>query len=168
MNKRKRNFLFAAAALAAGLPLARYYWPRPQTARLADLSLPDVEGNLRQGGEWLGQVVVVNHWATWCAPCLAEIPMLIAYQTHAARQGVQVVGVAHDFLSAVRRFGDQYGLHYPSLLALGEADALLRAHGNPQGALPFTAVFDRAGQLAGSHLGLLNWAQLDELVDPLL
>ena len=168
MNPARRNLLIAASGLSLGLGLAVYYRQHSRPAHLLDLELPDVDGNLRRGAEWLGRVVVVNHWATWCRPCLAEIPMLIAYQSQAAGRGVQVVGIAHDVLPAVRRFGDEYGLEYPSLLALASADELLQAHGNAQGALPFTAVFDRDGRLAESWLGALHWAQLENLVAPLL
>ena len=76
---------------------------RPELAVLQQLELPDTRKNIRTGEEWLGQVVVVNHWATWCPPCLEEIPMLIDFNTAMSAKGVQVIGVAHDFT----RFGSR-------------------------------------------------------------
>ena len=141
--------------------------PKPGT--LAAIALPDVEKKVRNGGEWLGKVVVVNHWATWCAPCRQEIPMLLEYQDRMFEQGVQIIGIAHDLLEPTRIFGDEIGITYPSLLAIVGGNELLNSHGNEnQGALPFTAVFDRNGNLAAKKLGMLSLTELDDMVRPLL
>jgi thiol-disulfide isomerase/thioredoxin len=141
----------------------------PDLSELAGLELPDVEKNVRNGSEWLGKVVIVNHWATWCGPCREEIPMLIDYQEQMADQGIQVVGVAHDLLDQVRVFGDEIGISYPSLVAIVGGSQLLAAHGNNKsGALPFTAIFDRDGKIARTKLGLLSLPELQSMVQPLL
>lgn len=141
----------------------------PKLSSLTGLSLPDVDKVVRRGDEWLGSVVVVNHWATWCGPCREEIPMLIEYHNQMADQGVQVVGVAHDLLEPVRIFGDEIGITYPSLVAIVGGNELLSAHGNNKsGALPFTAIFDRNGKIARTKLGLLSMPELQAMVDPLL
>ena len=158
------------AALAGGYFAAHQHRSEPpQTARLNQIQLPDIDRRLRSGDEWLGKVVVVNHWATWCPPCLGEIPILIEYQARRGEQGVQVVGIAHDLLDDTRIFSDQVGLNYPSLVVLSGGGELIHAQGGPRsGVLPFTAIFDRQGNLAASFLGTVNWQQLDAATLPLL
>ena len=142
---------------------------RPELAVLQQLELPDTRKNIRTGEEWLGQVVVVNHWATWCPPCLEEIPMLIDFNTAMSAKGVQVIGVAHDLLDSARAFGDQIGINYPSLVSIVDSSELLASHGNRNaGALPFTAIFDRDGQLVSNKLGKLSHTELASMVEPLL
>ena len=139
------------------------------TTVLQQLELPDVRKNLRTGEEWLGQVVVVNHWATWCPPCLEEIPMLIEFNDAMSAQGVQVIGIAHDLLDSARAFGDEIGINYPSLVSIVDSNQLLASHGNNNaGALPFTAIFDRSGRLASTRLGKLDYPELASMVEPFL
>ena len=142
---------------------------KPDLARLPDIELPDIDRQVRSGSEWLGKVVVLNHWATWCAPCREEIPMLVEFNKDMNSRGVQVIGVAHDLLDSARIFGDQVGLDYPSLVAIVGGNELLKAQGNAQsGALPFTVVFDRNGNIARSKLGIVSYPELSSMVIPLL
>ncbi len=137
--------------------------------RLSEIRLPDVDRKIRNGEEWLGRIVIVNHWATWCPPCLEEIPMLIEYQHRMVKEGVQVVGIAHDQLESTLRFGDEIGINYPSLVAVTGGSELLKDHGNSEvGALPFTAIFNRDGKLVRTSLGKLTYVELDRLIQPLL
>lgn len=140
----------------------------PTATTLHELELPDVTRQLRRGSEWLGKVVIVNHWASWCPPCRAEIPILIDYQDDFAAAGVQIIGIAHEDLTRARSFGDEIGLNYPSLVAIvGGRDLLIR-HGNTLGGLPYTAIFNRRGQLVHRITGELTQPQLHALVAPLL
>ncbi len=141
----------------------------PPPARVTDITLPDIGGTEQNGAQWLGKVVVVNHWASWCPPCVREIPVLLDAQERLGNQGLQVVGIAHDFAEAARNFGDQVGINYPSLVIATGGSELMISQGNPQGsALPFTAIFDRDGNLAETRLGELDTETLNALVQPLL
>ena len=140
-----------------------------ETARLTDLELPDVNQVLRSGDEWLGKIVIVNHWATWCPPCMDEIPILIEFQETMEQQGVQVVGIAHDQLVTTRRFGRQIDINYPSLVVSENGNRILQAHGNTRsGTLPFTAIFDRDGHIVKTKLGKFLKGELEVLVEPML
>ena len=139
------------------------------SATLSDISLIDIEGERQNADQWLGKVVIVNHWASWCPPCIEEIPLLIEFQKGYESRGVQTIGVAHDTAEAARIFGDQMGVTYPSLVIEEGGAELMTSQGNTQGsALPFTAFFDREGKLASVKLGLLHLEDLERAVQPLL
>lgn len=138
-------------------------------ALISDISLPDIMDELQSGDQWLGKVVVVNHWASWCPPCVKEIPLLIDVQERYQQQGLQVVGIAHDKIEAARIFGDQIGINYPSLIQTTGGSELMISQGNEQGAaLPFTAFFNREGKLVNTKLGILENDELLEIIEPLL
>lgn len=156
----------ALAALAAGAWLAQErYAPEapaaPALAALWQLGFPDHQGRQQPLSQWRGQVVVLNFWASWCAPCREEMPDFAALRTQFRPSGVEFVGIAIDNPANVARFLQQQPVDYPILIGEGAAHSLARQLGNPSGALPYTIVLDRDGSIALSHLGRFPRATLE-------
>ncbi len=104
-------------------------------------------------GAWAGRPTLVNLWATWCAPCLKEMPELQAFAGQQGDTGVRVVGIALDDAVAVREFLRTHASNYPSLVdAPGPSDAGVRL-GNPAGVLPYSVLLDAQGHLQKSRIG---------------
>jgi thiol-disulfide isomerase/thioredoxin len=170
----RRAWLIGAAAVAALTVGAGTAWYRLQPHAAADgsailgLVLPDAEGRQQAMAQWRGKVLVVNFWATWCAPCREEMPHFVAAQTRDAAKGVQFVGIAVDDAAKVRSFAQQLGLNYPSLIGGYGAIELSRTLGNHLAALPFTVILGRDGKVALTHLGPLSAAKLDAVLGRLL
>jgi len=127
--------------------------------------MQDANGALRNSSEWQGRTLLVNFWATWCAPCREEIPVFSAVAKTWSERGLVVVGIALDEADAVRRFGDEIGLDYPSLIAGRDSGyALLERH-NPTGALPFSLLVAPDGRIIESKLGLWHAKDLDTALE---
>ena len=171
MTPRRRDLLLsvavAAAALGAGLgapkllELTRGYAPL-RAARLVDLS-----GRPRALSEWAGKVVVVNFWATWCAPCLEEIPLLMAARKLHAGKGIDVVGIAIDQVAKISEFAAKLSIDYTLLVAGTEGLDLMRSLGNRSGGLPFTVFLDPTGTPVRTKLGVLRQPELDTILSDL-
>ncbi|MEA3638425.1 MAG: TlpA disulfide reductase family protein [Lamprobacter sp.] len=135
---------------------------------LPDLRLPTLDGRELSSHHWAGKVVVLNFWATWCAPCLREIPLLDAWQQTYGHQGLQVVGIAIDRPDEVAAFLEDNVLNYPILIGKRDSVELARALGNRTGGLPFTVGFDPLGRRIFSHTGELDARVLETEVGPRL
>lgn len=133
-----------------------------------DYELPDFDGNMRTAAEWDGKVVVVNFWATWCAPCRKEIPAFNHLQAKYAEQGVQFVGIALDDLKAVERFVKVIPIEYPILIGDDEAISLIKRYGNVEGALPYTVFVNRAGAITSIAAGGLSESVTENTILKLL
>lgn len=166
----------AVAALAAGLVLrlsgqdqAGGAITRASAAGgLMTARLPDIDGRPQALEQWRGKVLVVNFWATWCAPCRQEIPAFIRVQEKWAARGLQIVGIAIDEKDKVRPYTAELKITYPILLGGLDGIELARQAGNRLGGLPFTVVFDRQGGAVHSQLGAINQEKLEALLEPLL
>ncbi|HZR03712.1 MAG TPA: TlpA disulfide reductase family protein [Burkholderiales bacterium] len=141
---------------------------REGSAALLAASLPDMAGKAQRLEQWKGKILVVNFWATWCEPCREEIPALIRTQRQFGNQGVQIVGIAIDEPDKVKPYAAQMGINYPILVGELEALELTRAAGNQVGGLPYTVVFNRAGQIITTRLGGITEGKLEAIVRPLL
>jgi thiol-disulfide isomerase/thioredoxin len=131
-------------------------------------ALDDVDGKSRSITEWDGKTLVINFWATWCAPCRREIPMLKALSAARAAQDVVVIGIAVDFRDKVLPYAKEAGINYP--LLIGEEDGLNAASAFGLGSigLPCTVFVDAKGRIVTAHLGELHADQADLIVDTIL
>ena len=107
-------------------------------------------------------------WATWCAPCREEVPAFVRLQEKYGPRGAQFVGIAIDQRDKVTSFAHEFGINYAILLGGIEAIDLTRQAGNRVGALPFTLVLDREGEIVSRELGKVKEADLERLLKNLL
>lgn len=176
-----RSFLIFAAAFVALMAGALFYAARapvrhaeaplsataPATApELVDYPafvLPDLAGNEREFSEFAGRHRLLNFWATWCAPCRREIPLLKTFQSEQAADGIQVIGIAVDFVEEVHRYAKSAEFNYPVLIGQEDAMAVAESSGIRFNAMPFTMVVSRDGQYLGAYLGELHRSHLDDI-----
>jgi thiol-disulfide isomerase/thioredoxin len=128
---------------------------KPIPAELPDISLADSDGIKHKLSEWKGRPLLINFWATWCAPCRREIPLLKSLRREHAADGVEVVGIAVDFRDAVQHYAREMGIDYPVLV--GEQDGLdaIAAFGMDT-VFPFTVFADRQGRIVTLKIGELH------------
>lgn len=180
MSRASRIALIVAVAVAAGLA---GLWARHKTdapgqvdaaklagggARLLALTLPDPAGTPQALAQWRGKVVVANFWATWCPPCLKEIPGFAQVSRKYADQGVQFVGISIDSVEQVQRFQAEQAVPYPLLIGSAQTLQMAADLGNPAQALPFTLILDRHGEIRNIKLGTLTEADLEAKIQALL
>jgi thiol-disulfide isomerase/thioredoxin len=135
---------------------------------LMSTSLFDLSGKQQSFAQWRGKVLVVNFWATWCAPCREEIPALMKVQRQFGHNSIEIVGIALDNVDKVRNYAAEMKIDYKLLIGGAEALALARDLGNRAGVLPFTIVLDRTGLVMHTHAGKLTEASLTAILTPLL
>jgi thiol-disulfide isomerase/thioredoxin len=130
-------------------------------ARLPDFTLADLGGVPTPIARWQGKSLLINFWATWCAPCRREIPMLESLAAHWADRGIVVVGVAVDHRQAVARYAEEMKIAYPVLT--GEQDGLdaALALGVASPVFPFSVFTDDAGEIVALYVGELHPAEAD-------
>lgn len=169
MNTRRYLLIgIGALSLAAGLGAA--LWKLDDVTRLsADTlfthSFPDTEGKEQALEQWRGQVLVVNFWATWCPPCIREMPDLQKIADDYHGRGVQVIGLGIDNPAAIRAFQARYQLRLPILTAGFQGSELGRQLGNTSGSLPYTVLVDRQGRIVHTRLGLIDPIELRRWID---
>ena len=149
----------AALPVASSLPLGE---------RRPDFQFIDQNGVLRRMAQWDGRLVVVNFWATWCSPCLREVPDLIELQSRYRSRGVRFVGLALDDIEAVRAYVREVPLNYPTAAGDISLLELMRRFGNLTQALPFTALVSPEGRVVDRYSGPLTRDELATRLDELL
>jgi thiol-disulfide isomerase/thioredoxin len=135
------------------------------------LAAPEVSGTTLEGedlslSEFTGDVVVVNVWGSWCAPCRAEAPILREVYEESKSQGVEFLGLnTRDQDAAALAFEKNFGITYPSLVDTNGELQLAFRNSLPPNAIPSTLVIDRNGQVAARIVGATTYTQLSDLVD---
>lgn len=136
--------------------------PLPET--LPAFKLADRDGKLRQLSDWAGRPLVVNYWATWCPPCVREIPLLSKLRKDRAGMKLEVVGIAVDFRDDVLAFAKREKLDYP--LLIGEEDGLAAVDAvGMTPAFPFTLFTDSQHRIITLKVGELHQPELDLILD---
>jgi len=123
--------------------------------RLPEFTLNDVLGQPHSIGEWAGQPLLINFWATWCAPCRREMPLLQTLHNERAVSGIQVIGIAIDRQPDVQAYIDEAGISYPILSGESDAIAVSDLFGLAGLGLPFSVLVDSAGNILTVHIGEL-------------
>lgn len=167
--KKTSYVMLLMLALSAGFAV-QSSWAKSAVnpALLSDFSLPDTEGKLQAVSQWRGKVLVINFWATWCSPCLKEIPAFIKLQESYQQRGVQFVGIAIDESDAVKDYLKTIPNNYPHLIAGDSGINLSRELGNTANAVPYTIVVDQSGKIVFQQAGELSSEKLLTILNPLL
>ena len=158
----------AAVAAAAGGIVAALTLQADGAAALLSATFPDLSGEKRRLRDLRGTVVLCNFWATWCAPCREEIPVLRAAKQQMAGKGLEIVGIGIDSVDKLREFAANFGVNYPIFVGDASTIQLMRKAGNPAGGLPYNVILDRQGAIAHRKLGAFSAAELRQVLDGLL
>jgi thiol-disulfide isomerase/thioredoxin len=169
LTARRRGLLYAGVAGAAAIAGAGFAWwkwrPEPESqeaAALWSLSFDTPAGSKLAMQTLRGKPLLVNFWATWCPPCVDELPLLDRFFQQNASKSWQVIGLAIDQPSAVRSFLERTPISFPvGLAGLGGAE-LSRALGNLSGGLPYTVVLAGSGRVLERRMGRVKPGDLDQ------
>jgi thiol-disulfide isomerase/thioredoxin len=169
MNHARRICTFVFVAVLAVPPAFAGQGVCNVAARPAklDFTLTDVEGRRVRLAEYSGRVILVNFWATWCAPCKTEIPWLNELHERFRERGLAVIGVSvDDAVEKIRPFAQSMKMSYPVLVGVGE-DGFKESLG-PLLGYPTTLLISRAGEICIRHVGITEKARLEREVRSLL
>lgn len=132
---------------------------------LMQLQMPDLNGASHSLADFKGQPMVVNFWATWCAPCVKEMPELDALQKKYPH--IRFVGIGVDTAANMQKFVEKVQVSYPLWVIGAGAIDTLRKLGNPSGGLPFTLVFNADGGINRKILGEIQPDDLNQTLSSL-
>ena len=124
--------------------------------------LTDIDGVERNFSEWQGKNRLLNFWATWCAPCRREIPLLKAFQEE-HDEGFQIIGIAVDFPEQVAAYAETAEFNYPILVGQEDAMAVAETSGVEFIGMPFTMIVAADGELINTHVGEIMDVHLEHI-----
>jgi thiol-disulfide isomerase/thioredoxin len=160
-SRRTVLALSGLVALLSGIGVSHWMTQRRRLSTEAEQALWAYEFSLTDGptlamAEWQGHPVVLNFWATWCPPCVEEMPLLDAFYRQNSSKGWKMLGIALDQPSQVKRFLGQHSFAYPMAWGGLDGSQLAELLGNESGSLPFTVVLAADGRLIQRKLGKLS------------
>lgn len=155
-----RLTLGAAAPAASAHEEAGHDHAHDMADALPDLEFPDLAGQPVALADFAGQPQLINFWATWCAPCLREIPLLKAF--HEEQAGIGVIGIAVDRREAVLEYAETMQFNYPVLIDQVVGFEAMSVFRNDAGAMPFSVLTAPDGAVLGTHAGELDADHLEE------
>jgi thiol-disulfide isomerase/thioredoxin len=170
MSSLTRRLVLAGAGVGAAALGASFAWRRlspPATSAVAQAfwarRFPGLSGSDVDVAAWRGRPLLVNFWATWCPPCVKELPEINQFYKEARPKGWQVLGLAVDQAEPVKAFLRKTPLDFTIALAGPEGLGLVRELGNAAGGLPFSLVFDETGDISWRRLGVSRLEDLRAL-----
>lgn len=181
MNKRAIGFVVAAtfvigglAALAIGLGQLEEKPGVTKTVESGSSATPavifaatytDLSGKRQSLSQWSGKLLVINFWASWCAPCLEEMPLFVEAQRKYGANGLQIVGIAADSAANSSKFAQKLGVNYPIFPDEAGAIEFSKRAGNRFGFLPYTIVLSPSGDILTTKLGVFTADELSALIE---
>ncbi len=165
MLTRRTSLMAGVAGTAALAGVGAWWWqagqqPQPIDAAFWQLKLPRPDGGELDMASLRGQPLIINFWATWCAPCIKELPDLDAFARAHRAQGWRVVGLAVDKPEPVAQFLRRTPLSIEIGIAGFDGTELAQQLGNPRAVLPFTLMVDAQGRVRQRKLGATTLAEL--------
>ncbi|GAB2901573.1 TlpA disulfide reductase family protein [Uliginosibacterium flavum] len=176
LNRRSLAGLLLACVLGLGIGWLARKWAPPPAIRpvpvsaagavqdLLKLELPDLAGRPQALAQWRGRPLLINFWASWCGPCLEEMPLLDEVARQEGLSGVQVLGIARDSAANVSAYARAHPTSYPLLIATEPVVDLFAALGNPAQGLPFSLLVAANGEVLSLRLGAFQDAELRGLL----
>ena len=136
-----------------------------ETVSYPEFTLPDMSGEARSFSEWQGKHRLINFWATWCAPCRREIPLLKSFQDAHADDGFLVLGIAVDYPEEVTAYAETAEFNYPVLIGQEDAMRVAESSGIEFIGMPFTMIVAADGEYLSAYIGELHQNHLDSIVE---
>jgi thiol-disulfide isomerase/thioredoxin len=169
VTANRRNWIIGGLGMAAGLAGALVAWQKFEPHAVMDEAVQNFwmqsferpEGGNLSMQAFQGKPLLINFWATWCPPCIEELPLIDAFYYQNKSKSLQVIGLAVDQPSMVRRYLTQKPLSFPVGLAGFNGTELGRTLGNAQSVLPFSVIFDAKGRLLAQKAGKLDQSDLE-------
>lgn len=169
--------LFGAVTAMAAVALAAWWFggafreTRPEAvpasssaSYLPEFTLPDLDDQPRASSEWVGESLILNFWATWCAPCRREMPLLQALHEDRGAGGLRVVGLALDNPEDVRRYIAETGVTYTIVYGEQAGYTIAESLGDEFIGLPFSAFVAPGGEIVAVRAGEVHAEELQRLV----
>jgi thiol-disulfide isomerase/thioredoxin len=127
-------------------------------------SFPDLAGVQQPIAQWSQRLLIINFWASWCAPCIEEVPLLVRMQKKYQDRGLQIIGIAADSQLNAAKFAQKLEINYPTLPDESRAIEFSKRVGNRLALLPFSIVVGADGQIVMTKLGVFSDQELETLI----